>query len=98
MFWFQELARRYTDKPVLMSSLVQLPSITTAFAHHEQVPLPILQLVCNFPLISVDCLFGLTALQYHQQTTNSGMEHHIHMQHTAEYLGLSNAVFQQRFV
>lgn len=37
MFWFQELARRYTDKPVLMSSLVQLPSITIAFAHHEQV-------------------------------------------------------------
>lgn len=37
MFWFQELARKYTDKPVLMSSLVALPSITTAFAHHEQV-------------------------------------------------------------
>lgn len=37
MFWFQELARRHTDKPVLMSSLVQLPSITIAFAHHEQV-------------------------------------------------------------
>jgi hypothetical protein len=37
MFWFQDMARRYTDKPVLMSSLVALPSITAAFAHHEQV-------------------------------------------------------------
>lgn len=37
MFWFQELARQHTKKPVLMSSLVQLPSVTAAFAHHEQI-------------------------------------------------------------
>jgi hypothetical protein len=37
MFWFQSLARQHTKRPVLMSSLVQLPSITCAFAHHEQI-------------------------------------------------------------
>lgn len=35
MFWFQELARRQTSKPVLLSSLVQLPAITCAFARHK---------------------------------------------------------------
>lgn len=37
MFWFQDLARHHTKRPVLLSSLVQLPSITCAFAKHEQV-------------------------------------------------------------
>ena len=37
MFWFQDLARRHTKRPVLMSSLVQLPSITCAFAMHERI-------------------------------------------------------------
>ena len=37
MFWFQDLARQHTRKPVLLSSLVQLPSVTASFAHHEQI-------------------------------------------------------------
>ena len=37
MFWFQDLARQHTKKPVLMSSLVQLASVTAAFARHEQI-------------------------------------------------------------
>lgn len=35
MFWFQDMARRQTSKPVLLSSLVQLPAITCAFAKHK---------------------------------------------------------------
>lgn len=37
MFWFQDLARQHTHKPVALSSLVQLPSIVSAFAFHEQI-------------------------------------------------------------
>jgi hypothetical protein len=48
MFWFQEIARGYTDKPVLLSSLVALPSITVSFAKHEQV----LLLGCIFAIVS----------------------------------------------
>lgn len=35
MFWFQDMARRQTSKPVLLSSLVQLPAITCGFAKHK---------------------------------------------------------------
>jgi hypothetical protein len=37
MMWFQELARNHTHKPVLMSSLVQLPSIAAAYSKHEDI-------------------------------------------------------------
>lgn len=37
MFWFQRLAREHTKKPVFLSSLVALPSVTATFAQHEQV-------------------------------------------------------------
>lgn len=37
MFWFQELVREYTTKPVLLSSLVQLPSITCSLGRKDQV-------------------------------------------------------------
>lgn len=39
MFWFQELVREYTTKPVLLSSLVQLPSITCSLGRNDQVRL-----------------------------------------------------------
>ena len=31
MMWFQERARQLTPKPVFMSALAQLPSVTCAF-------------------------------------------------------------------
>lgn len=37
MMWFQELARQHTHKPVLMSSLVQLPSICAAYSRKEDI-------------------------------------------------------------
>eukprot|EP00892_Ulva_mutabilis_P007386 jgi/Ulvmu1/5019/UM021_0036.1 len=37
MFWFQDMARRQTSKPVLLSSLVQLPAITCGFAKHKKI-------------------------------------------------------------
>lgn len=37
MFWFQDTVREYTTKPVLLSSLVQLPSITCSLGHQQQV-------------------------------------------------------------
>jgi hypothetical protein len=37
MQWYQEHARTLTDKPVFISSLMQLPTITAAFAKHETI-------------------------------------------------------------
>eukprot|EP00746_Dinoflagellata_sp_MGD_P142024 gnl/MRDRNA2_/MRDRNA2_75035_c0_seq1.p1 gnl/MRDRNA2_/MRDRNA2_75035_c0~~gnl/MRDRNA2_/MRDRNA2_75035_c0_seq1.p1 ORF type:complete len:794 (+),score=156.32 gnl/MRDRNA2_/MRDRNA2_75035_c0_seq1:152-2533(+) len=37
MMWFQALARQHTHKPVLMSSLAQLPAITAAFGPEEHI-------------------------------------------------------------
>jgi len=37
MMWFQELARQHTKKPVLMSSLVQMPSIAAAYSKTEDI-------------------------------------------------------------
>lgn len=36
MFWFQELVREYTHRPVLLSSLVQLPTITCSLGRSDQ--------------------------------------------------------------
>lgn len=35
MFWFQDMARLQTSKPVLLSSIVQLPAITCSLAKHK---------------------------------------------------------------
>jgi len=37
MMWFQELARSHTDKPIFMSSLTALPSMTCALGSHRKV-------------------------------------------------------------
>jgi Asp/Glu/hydantoin racemase len=37
MMWFQDLARQHTHKPVLMSSLVQLPSVCAAYSKTEDI-------------------------------------------------------------
>ena len=37
MYWFQDVAREYTTKPILLSSLVGLPSITSTFGVNDQV-------------------------------------------------------------
>jgi hypothetical protein len=37
MFWFQGIVREYTTRPVLLSSLVQLPSITCSLGRSGQV-------------------------------------------------------------
>eukprot|EP00746_Dinoflagellata_sp_MGD_P015692 gnl/MRDRNA2_/MRDRNA2_134978_c0_seq1.p1 gnl/MRDRNA2_/MRDRNA2_134978_c0~~gnl/MRDRNA2_/MRDRNA2_134978_c0_seq1.p1 ORF type:complete len:370 (-),score=70.02 gnl/MRDRNA2_/MRDRNA2_134978_c0_seq1:40-1149(-) len=37
MMWFQPLARQRSTKPIFMSSLVQLPAVTGAYAEHEKI-------------------------------------------------------------
>jgi hypothetical protein len=37
IMWFQDLARRHTNKPVLMSSLVRLPSVCAAYSSKEDI-------------------------------------------------------------
>jgi hypothetical protein len=37
MMWFQDLARQHTHKPVLMSSLVQLPAVCAAYSSKEDI-------------------------------------------------------------
>ena len=37
MMYFQELATHYTKVPVFMSTLIQLPFVTAAFASKEQI-------------------------------------------------------------
>lgn len=37
MMWFQPLARKRSTKPIFMSSLVQLPAVTLAYADHEKI-------------------------------------------------------------
>ena len=37
MIWFQEFARNIAKKPVFMSPLSQLPTITRAYAEHEDI-------------------------------------------------------------
>jgi len=56
MMYFQELARQYTDKPVFMSALAQMPSISTALGAkckiiimtaNSQTLSPMKQLIAN---------------------------------------------------
>jgi len=35
--WIQSIIRRYSTKPVIMSSLVQLPFITATFNNNQQI-------------------------------------------------------------
>ena len=37
MMYFQEKARRLTPRPIMLSALSQLPSVTAAYAEHEQI-------------------------------------------------------------
>lgn len=37
MMYFQQLARRHTQKPVFMSALAQLPAVTCAYAYNEVI-------------------------------------------------------------
>ena len=37
MMYFQELAIQYTSIPVFMSSLIQLPIVTSAFTHRDKI-------------------------------------------------------------
>lgn len=64
MFWFQRLAREHTKKPMLLSSLVALPTITASFANHEQVMImtangktlePMHELIANFCGVDIHC-------------------------------------------
>ena len=36
MMYFQEMARRLTPRPIMLSALAQLPSVTAAYAEHEK--------------------------------------------------------------
>lgn len=37
MMWFQKLARRHTNRPVFMSPLAQIPTLTCAYAKDEKI-------------------------------------------------------------
>ena len=67
MFWFQDLARQHTDKPVFMSSLVQLPSIVSAYSKREQIAIftaNIQSLEPMYDLIKEECGIGCDSKRF----------------------------------
>ena len=53
MMYFQDLATHYTKLPVFMSTLIQLPFVTTAFTQREQIAVFTANLTSLQPMYSL---------------------------------------------
>jgi len=68
MMWQQPFARTLTHKPIFMSALAQLPAVTCAFAHDEQIIIVTANAKTLLPMVELirdECGVDTQAKRYH---------------------------------